>query len=185
MDKSKGLDKLDLGIDSRMLLEAHGIKNTAMLQQILMEIEGLLKLAPANIFQQTPEGPMHRTRFFLSWVGSAVAVVNQWDKVRGVMLLYPQRDILDDNPVTPKKAYDTMLMLLYEAQRDLRLRTTGPLNIAIDKGRVFDYFDELKEIIKQATSDLLFVDAYLDDEFVSRYLPHAKSGISIRLLTSG
>jgi hypothetical protein len=67
----------------------------------------------------------------------------------------------------------------------LRLRTTGPLNIAIDKGRVFEYFDELKEIIKQATADLLFVDAYLDDEFVSRYLPYAKSGISIRLLTSG
>jgi hypothetical protein len=116
MDKSKSLDPLDLGIDSRMLLEAGGLKTTEMLERILSEVEGLLKLAPTDILQQTSEGPMHRTRFFLSWVGSAVAVINQWDKTRGLFLLSPQHDILDYNPAIRHKAYDTILMLLYEVR---------------------------------------------------------------------
>ena len=64
------------------------------------------------------------------------------------------------------------------------MKTVGPLNVAVEKGRLFDYFEELKDIIKQATADVMFVDPYLDDQFISRYLPHVKPGVTIRLLTS-
>ncbi len=53
----------------------------------------------------------------------------------------------------------------------------------IGQGEVFNYFDELRKLIETATRDLLFVDPYLDAEFVSRYLSHVKPGVSIRLLT--
>ena len=54
--------------------------------------------------------------------------------------------------------------------------------MAIGHGLVFDYFDEIRKQIATANQDLLFVDPYLDADFVSRYLPHAAGGVSVRLL---
>ena len=47
---------------------------------------------------------------------------------------------------------------------------------------MFYYFDEVRKLIEAARDDLFFIDRYLDAEFVSRYLPHVASGVSIRLL---
>jgi hypothetical protein len=63
------------------------------------------------------------------------------------------------------------------------MRTIGPVNVAIGSGLVFAYFDELRKQIAMAKSDLLFVDPYLDADFVSRYLPQVSDGVRIRLLT--
>ena len=57
------------------------------------------------------------------------------------------------------------------------------MNVAIGAGLEFDYFDTLRKIIELATSDILFVDPYLEAEFVSKYLVHVKPGTAIRLLT--
>jgi hypothetical protein len=64
------------------------------------------------------------------------------------------------------------------------MRTLGPINVAVGQGRVFDYFEEIRKTIELATEEVLFVDAYLDADFVSRYLPFVRTGVSIRLLTS-
>jgi hypothetical protein len=69
---------------------------------------------------------------------------------------------------------------LHEARADLRLSTVGPVNKAIDTGLVFDYFDEIRKQIDK--TDLFFIDRYLDADFISRYLPHVSSGVSVRLL---
>jgi hypothetical protein len=73
--------------------------------------------------------------------------------------------------------------MLHQARHDLRLKTVGPLTFAVDQGAVFDYFDEVRQLIETAKSELLFVDPYLDAEFVSKYLPHVTQGVRIRLLT--
>ncbi len=62
--------------------------------------------------------------------------------------------------------------------------TVGPSNVAVGQGMVFDYFDEIRKAIELATQDLLFVDPYLDAEFVSRYLPHVQAGVTVRLLAN-
>ena len=72
--------------------------------------------------------------------------------------------------------------LLNQAQHDLRMETVGPTTVAIPQKRVFEYFDEIRKIIELARQDLLFVDPYLDAEFVSRYLSHVSAGVTIRLL---
>ena len=59
------------------------------------------------------------------------------------------------------------------------MKTIGPVNAAMGHSRIFDYFDEVRKIIEHAKQDLLFVDPYLDAEFVSRYLPHVAAGVSI------
>jgi len=77
---------------------------------------------------------------------------------------------------------DGLLDLIFEARSSLRLDTVGPVNTAIGQGLVFDYFDEIRKIIATAHRDILFVDPYLDADFVSRYLPHIQAGVAIRLL---
>jgi hypothetical protein len=71
--------------------------------------------------------------------------------------------------------------LLNQARADLRMEV-GPLSVVLDKGQVFDYFDELRKVIEPARSDVFFVDPYLDAEFVTRYLPHVAAGAAVRLL---
>jgi hypothetical protein len=78
--------------------------------------------------------------------------------------------------------YKALAMLLHQARHDLLLKTVGPLSKAIPHGGFFDYFDEIRKVIETARQDLLFVDPYLDAEFVSRYLEHVVKGVHIRLL---
>ena len=58
----------------------------------------------------------------------------------------------------------------------------GPLSVVVDKGQVFEYFDEQRKVIEPARKELFFVDPYLDAEFVTRYLPHVAAGTGVRLL---
>ena len=85
-------------------------------------------------------------------------------------------------PIGP--AYNALRTLLYQAQADLQMKTIGPRSIAIDAKHPFVYFDEVRRIVEQARDDLLFVDPYMDAEFVSRYLPLITNGVTVRLLTS-
>ena len=77
-----------------------------------------------------------------------------------------------------------LVTLLFQAQYNLQMKTVGPLSTAIPAKKPFFYFDEVRKIIEQAREDLLFVDPYLDPDFVARYLPQIKSGVAVRLLTS-
>ena len=63
------------------------------------------------------------------------------------------------------------------------METVGPLSVAVPSGGVYDYFDEVRKIVEAAREDILFVDPYLDAEFVSRYLVHIGASIQTRLLT--
>ncbi len=80
------------------------------------------------------------------------------------------------------EGYSQLMMLLHQARNDLRMKSIGSVNIAVGAGGVFDYFDEIRRVIEGATTDVFFIDPYLDAEFVSRYLAHVPDGASIRLL---
>jgi len=74
--------------------------------------------------------------------------------------------------------------MLRMAQHDLRLKTRGPLAVAIDAGMTFDYFDSLRRLIDSARQDVLFVDPYLNADFIGRYMPSVANGAAVRLLTA-
>jgi hypothetical protein len=80
------------------------------------------------------------------------------------------------------EAANRLVVHLHTARADLLLKTRGPVNVVIPDAMVFDYFDQLRRIIETAKTDILFVDPYLNAEFVSRYLPHVTSGVTVRLL---
>jgi hypothetical protein len=128
----------------------------------------------ATIRHDTPENH--------SWIGRAVATLELWKS--GIReTAYDYVHLLHETMAKDtQKGYFGLMSLLNEARAHLRLETIGPVDIAVGQGAVFNYFDEIRKLIEAAKRDILFVDPYLDADFVSRYLPHVARDVSVRLL---
>lgn len=150
-------------------------------EHLLLELQDIIRLMPGlRDLAVNPER-------CIPWLGRASAAMNQWDSVRSTVHFEPEVQayarLSADAPrvnFTPFRL--RLLLLLNQAESDLRLRTIGPLSVGVPVGRVFEYFDELRKLIEAAQSDLLLVDPYLDAEFVSRYLPFVSAGTQVRML---
>jgi hypothetical protein len=145
-------------------------------EQLLVEAEDILKTMPPRPTIR------HATEENLAWFGRALALVEQWKLEMGsLMRAYIERihGVAASDAVV---ALTSTLTLLQQVRHDLRMQTLGPVNLALQHGMVFDYFDEIRKIIELSHQDLFFIDPYLDAEFVSRYLPHVPPGVSTRLL---
>ena len=173
---------------------------------LLDEVEDLLRNSPPQLaFMEQDNDEV------LSWLGRAAAVLTAWDPVQSVgfelhisalqvgpkknltgrKLLPLDVDVERSDMILESVMYDRygdayrgLRTLLFQAQHDLLMKTVGPRTVAIPEGMPFDYFDEIRKITEMARDDLLFVDPYLDSEFVSRYLRPITSGVAVRLLTS-
>ncbi len=118
-----------------------------------------------------------------AWLGRASAVVHAWDEIKAITQFDSHVAGMNSGLSTGVEAGARgVLTMLHQVRHDLRLRTLGPLSLNVGAGAVFDYFDEVRKVVETAKLDLLFVDPYLDAEFVSRYLLHASPGVTLRLL---
>jgi hypothetical protein len=145
-------------------------------EQLLAEIEDLLRTMPPRPTLR------HETDENLSWLGRGAALVQEWNPAnvaafRGYLDQFGSRTGQEVS-----EGYRKLMTMLHQARNDLRLQTVGPVSIAMQRGMVFDYFDEIRKLVETAQQDLLFVDPYLDAEFVSRYLVHVPAAVVIRLL---
>lgn len=147
-------------------------------EQILAELEDVIRTMPARetIGPHTPEA--------VEWIGRACAVVRLWDQAQFIHFSRHAEGANSWKAKESESAVTAILVTLNQARHELRIQTLGPTTVAIGAGNVFDYFDEMRKTIELAKSDLLFVDPYLDAEFVSRYLPHVTAGVTVRLLGS-
>lgn len=145
-------------------------------EELLIEIEDILRNVPSRetIHVQSDEN--------YSWLGRVAAVLEKWDSVKGTMARVDIDNIQDPMGMTSDRGLRKTLTTLHQARQSLRMKTTGPLSLAVSNGMVFDYFDEIRKIIETANQDILFIDPYLDAEVVSRYIVHVKHGCTIRLL---
>ena len=144
-------------------------------EQLLAEIEDVIRAMPDpdNLHSNSPE--------ILSWLGRAGAAINNWSKPMAIEWNSAVTVLRSGRLQGDGKA--RVIMLLHQAQNDLRMKTTGPVNAAIGHGYVFDYLDTMRKIIGQAKTDIMFVDRYLNGDFVSQFLPLVGAGVSIRLLS--
>lgn len=145
-------------------------------EELLAELEDLLRTMP-------PSGKLgNDSADVLSWLGRAAAIISNWRP--GMMILAQSHldKIRGSGARDSHQASIGLIIILHQARADLRMKTLGPSNMVVQSSMVFDYFDEIRKIIELAMSDILFVDPYLDADFVSRYLPHIKPGVRIRLL---
>lgn len=153
------------------------IKTKPSLDQLAMEIEELIRAMPG--LRDLTVNPDN----CVPWLGRASAAMNAWDTARAMVHFEPLiRQLSISGNFDFSSTRRSLLVQLHQAQSDLRIQTTGPLSIGIETGRVFDYFDEVRRMIESAKIDLFFVDAYIDAEFVSRYLPHITADTRIRIL---
>jgi hypothetical protein len=144
--------------------------------QLLTEIEDVIRTAPVGDFRVgQPDA--------VGWVGRAGALIKRWDIARFVSFEMSMMTIYSRGSTFPESAMQRVLVILHEARHDLRLNAVGPLSVAVHRGGVFDYFEELRKLLVTARAELLFVDPYIDPEFAARYLPQVPPGVSVRLLT--
>lgn len=145
-------------------------------ETLLAEIEDVLRTVPSleTLMQDTPES--------LTWLGRASAAMALWNALKALAFQQASKQVISD--FYAGTSLREMMILLHEAQNDLRMRTLGPVSVAIGQGMVFQYFDTLRKVIAGARQDAFFIDPYLDAEFASRYLPYVSSGVTIRLLTN-
>jgi hypothetical protein len=145
-------------------------------EQLLSEIEDLIRTMPprATIRHETEEN--------FAWFGRAAALVTEWNAAKAIAFDGQLRNVHARIALDAGHAVTSILLMLQQARHELRLKTVGPLSLAVAQGAVFDYFDELRKVIESAKSEILFVDPYIDAEFVSRYLPQIAAGVSVRLL---
>ena len=153
-------------------------------EHLLAEVEDLLRSTPpqsAFINQANDEA--------LGWLGRTEAVLNEWNSTQSPFIsthisALTGEGIMQRRLSPPGSAYRGLRTLLYRARHDLRMKTVGPLSVAIDAKKPFDYFDKIRKITSTAREDLLFVDPYMGADFVSQYLPQIANGVAVRLLTS-
>ena len=147
-------------------------------EQMLAEVEDVLRSMPARATIR------HETEENFAWLGRVAAVAAQYDGMTGALVQGYIRDLHGVMAQPATQAFRQIIVTLHKIQHDLRMRTTGPLNVAVEKGGYFDYFDAIRKILEQAKLDLLIIDPYLDAQFVSSYLPAITKGVTIRLLTT-
>ncbi len=145
-------------------------------EQLLAEVEDVIRTMPPRetLGTDAPEN--------YAWQGRAQAVVRLWDPVHGPFFDGAIAKMNSGMTRDFETGISAVLTRLNQARHELRMQTVGPMTVAIGTGKVFDYFDEVRKVIEAAKVDLLFVDPYLDAEFVSRYLPNITRGVAVRLL---
>ena len=144
---------------------------------LLGEVEHLLAHQPPR------ETITHELAENYEWFGRVGAALASW-KPGGVdnELAAMREQIALHRAMQATKERMIIIQTLYQARADLRMRTVGPVNVALGAGMPFQYFEAVSQLIAPAQADVLFVDPYLNEEFVSRYLPLVRSGVTIRLL---
>ena len=145
-------------------------------EELLAELEDLLRTMPPRDKIGIDSADV------LSWLGRATAIIYNWRRDMMISAQPHVDKILSPMAADHYEAAGRLIVILNQARADLMMKTRGPLNLAVPSSMVFDYFDEIRKVIEVAKRDILFVDPYLDAEFVSRYLPHITPGVYIRLL---
>lgn len=148
---------------------------------LLLELESLVRSLPAY-----PEFMANMTEA-MDWLARARAAMD----ISSELLLAVEFK-LDGETLTKLGTSDSicigahtrMKLNLKQAAYKLRFETSGPISVAVGEQRHFEYFDEIRRLIEGAVSDLLFIDPYLDADFIASYLPYAKAGVAVKLLTS-
>jgi hypothetical protein len=118
----------------------------------------------------------------MQWFGRARAIVGQWDPIKSAFFGRNVETFFAGG-IGSDRAYAAIMTVLYEVRTDLKMKTGGPTSVAVPAARPLDYYDAVRRLLETALVDILFVDPYIGADFVSRYLPHVRAGVTVRLLT--
>lgn len=113
-------------------------------EQLLAEVEDILRSMPPR---ETLRHPIDENS---AWIGRVSALIMAWD-MPNFLYLRPAIDDFYGRGFEFEQGFRKIMTMLHEARHDLRMKTIGPLNAAVGRGNVFDYFDEVRKIVEPAT----------------------------------
>ncbi|WDZ77963.1 hypothetical protein PWG15_05515 [Ensifer adhaerens] len=143
-------------------------------EELLGEIEDVIRTMP------DPDTFHHREGGVLDWLGRVKALFETMKGGSYVEMNLAISKLGLDHSVW--QASREIMLLIRSARHKLRMQTTGPLSLVVDRGMVFEYFDALRQVIEEARKDVFFIDPYLDADVVKRYAPFVGSGVTVRML---
>jgi len=118
------------------------------------------------------------------WLGLAAHLVQETDSVRGISFRLEMAKLYSGFNRMPGETEKLLVSMVQQCKMEWRFKSSGPLAVAFESGRPFDYFDKVRKYVESAATEVFFIDPYMDAEFVSRYLPFVKPGVAVRLLGS-
>ncbi len=125
----------------------------------------------------------------LEWIGRARALIGAWEPARKLEFIHTTENIYlltrdaHASRLNSHSCIAQMLGTIQEARSTLRIIYGLRASQSFDKGHPYDFYNELRKMIETAQTDIFFVDRYMGPDFVDRYLPSVRAGVSIRLLT--
>ena len=148
-------------------------------KQLLAEIDNVLAQLP-QIGEFVNIGPGD------VWLGMANAILEAGElKIGDSSTLSIFNQAIEQGQyagTSRQSALRGIVRMLHTLRHRLLISTGGTGTIAIDQGMHFQYFDAVKNAIQTATSDLLLVDPYLNEDVISKFCVFAKDNVQIRLL---
>jgi hypothetical protein len=126
----------------------------------------------------------HDTQENHEWLGLAAHLVQETDGARGILFRIEMAKLYSGSSRMPGETEQLLVSMVQQCKMAWRFKSSGPLAVAFEPRRPFDYFDEVRKYVESATTEVFFIDPYMDADFVSRYLPFVKAGVAVRLLGS-
>lgn len=119
------------------------------------------------------------------WLANASSLIKSWDKVEAISISRPiQTLLIKPHGMRLDGQYDLVKHALRKGRKELQLQTLGPKSFLIEAGNTYTYFENIRKIISSATEEIMFIDPYLDADFVEKYIPQVRGGVFIKLFTS-
>lgn len=120
------------------------------------------------------------SRPHLAWIGRAHALLERHNPNDATEFKVSCAFLASN--LTRDATVGSMMATIYRAISSLELSVPAQGAQVYGPGEVYDFQKDLKAILHSATSDLLIVDPYLDDEVFDAYLSTVSSSVSTRML---
>lgn len=122
------------------------------------------------------------SRLHLEWLGKAYALISRWNKNESISFKTAADFLAMD--LTREMNVGRLLGTLHRAIADLEIQVPELPPQAFGPGAVYDFHKALLDLLASATSELLIVDPYLDEQIFDAYISTVPPQIVVRLLTS-
>jgi hypothetical protein len=143
---------------------------------LLAQLRSLLDSAP-DFGVYSPTSAEHHT-----WLGKGHALISRWDEFEAIS--FKSAANLMHLALARDGQVAAVLGIVHRAIADLELDRPRLAGQAFGPGDVYDFFKALSAAVGSATSAILVIDPYVDDQIFDTYLSGIQGGVNVRILTA-